>query len=61
VLHLTVGLAVLGVQQFQADRPRIEQDLRALGLPALAAVTHRAGGLVDRQVARLLGLPRPSR
>lgn len=58
-LGLSVGLAVLAVQQFQADRPRLEQDLRDLGLPGLAAATNRAGGFIDDQVARLLRPPRP--
>lgn len=53
-LHVGVGLAVLGVQQFQSDRPAIERDLRQLGLPALADATRRAGALIDGGVARLL-------
>ena len=56
-LHVTVGLAVLGVQQFQANRPSLEADLEALGLPALATATNRVGRFLDGQVARLL---RPS-
>jgi hypothetical protein len=55
-LHVGVGLAVLGVQQFQSDRPGLERDLRQLGLPALADATQRAGGLLEGGVARLLRL-----
>lgn len=59
-LHVGVGLAVLGVQQFQSDRPALERDLRELGLPALAEATQRAGALIDGGVARLLR-PTPPR
>lgn len=59
-LHVGVGLAVLGVQQFQSDRPGLERDLRQLGLPGLADATQRAGALLEGGVARLLR-PAPRR
>ena len=58
VLHITVGLGLLGLQQFQANRESIEQSLEALGLaPAAAAVRFTAKAL-DEPVQWLLGRSR---
>ena len=54
-LYLSLGLSVLGLQRFQAERPELERRLEAYGLPQAAAATRTAGRLIDAQVARLLG------
>jgi hypothetical protein len=53
-LHVAVGLTVLGVQQFQANRPQIERDLNDLHLPALARATGATGRFIEDRVNRLL-------
>lgn len=58
-LYLSLGLSVLGVQRFQAERPDLERRLESFGLPHVAAATRTAGRLIDTQVARLLGTKPP--
>lgn len=60
-LYLTLGLSVLGIQRFQAERPGIERTLTDLGLPQLAAATRLTGEVLEAQVNRLLGARPPKR
>lgn len=59
-LYLSLGLSVLGLQRFQAERPELERRLESYGLPQAAAATRTAGRLIDAQVARLLGVKPPN-
>ncbi|MDH4143771.1 MAG: hypothetical protein OEY23_01205 [Acidimicrobiia bacterium] len=60
-VHVGVGLGILALQRFQADRPDLEAKLTELGLAPAAWATRQFGELLERQVAALVGAPRPSR
>jgi hypothetical protein len=56
---VAVGLTVLGLQRFQAERPALEAELRSLGLGPLADASERVGDALRREVDRLLAPQAP--
>ena len=54
-LDVGVGLGVLGLLRYRAERPRWEAELERLGLSGAAELSRRTGEIVDRGVLRLLG------
>jgi hypothetical protein len=54
-LEVGVGLGVLGLLSYRAERPRWEAELERLGLGPAAELSRWTGGLLDRGVLRLLG------
>ena len=54
MLHITVGLGILGLQQFQANRESIEEKLEALGLAPAAILVRLAAKALDEPVQWLL-------
>jgi hypothetical protein len=54
-LELGVGLGVLGLLRFRSERPRLEAELERLGLPQVAGLSRRFGGLIDRGMALVMG------
>lgn len=56
-LHVSVGLAVLGLQRWLSVRKDIEAELDRIGLGPAAEVSRRVGDAVANQIARLLAAP----
>jgi hypothetical protein len=54
-VEVGVGLGVLGLLRFRSERPRLEAELEKMGLPQVAGLSRKAGELLDRGVALLMG------
>lgn len=58
--YVGVGLTVLGVQQFQANRDDLQTTLSHLGLHPLARATGCVGRFLEARTRRLVGGPTPT-